>query len=109
MSQYYFHLRGVEEWIFKQSSMGGVNHIAIDGSEYEQAIVTPPEERAELRIDTWCGKNYKYGSMSSMIKRNAGIRNCCEYCAIEYDPEDQVGRNREAKARRQVLSGDLPF
>lgn len=108
MTQYYFHLKGVEEWIYKQSSMGGVNHIAISGDEYEAAITSPPPH-PELRIDTWCGKNLKYGSMSSMIKRDAGIRNCCEYCAIEYDPEDRGGKDREPKARRQILSGDLPF
>ncbi len=108
MNQYYGHLNGHEEYLFKQSSFGGVYHIITDATEFLTwfAISMPKQE---LRIDTWCGRNYKYGEYSNITKRNNGVRNACEYCWVEYDPEDQVEQRREEKRTREIFHSDLPF
>lgn len=106
---YYGHLNGHEEYVFKQSSMGGLYHIAVDGTEFEETLASGKLGQIELRIDTWCGRNYKYGDYSIMTKKDGGVRNACEYCFVEYEPEDKVERRHEASRRRQVPTGDLPF
>lgn len=97
-------------WIFRQSAFGSIGHIAVDPSvdDYLQAWANGGSD--ELRIDTWCGRNYRFNPDYSRMEKRAGVvRNACEYCFVEYDPEDQVGRSREAKAQRTLREGDLPF
>jgi len=116
MNQYYGYLNGNEEYTFKQSSFGGVRHILVDATEFLECLTSGMLEQhmkvSELRVDTWCGRNYKYGPYSNIRKDNGGVRNACEYCFVEYDPEDKVEQRRErarTKERRQVSSSDLPF
>ena len=108
---FYGYLKGHEEYLFKQSSFGGVYHIIIDASEYLAWIADGIDglPNPELRVDTWCGRNYKYGEYSNITKKDNGVRNACEYCFVEYDPEDQVEQKQEADRTRKVLHGDLPF
>ena len=106
--QYYGRLLGNFEWIFRQSEQGSVGHIVVDATEYLEAWNTG-EGRDTLRIDTWCGRNYKFNATYSVMKRtNAGVRNACEYCFVEYDPNDQFTRLKDEQSR-EVLQGDLPF
>ncbi len=115
---YYGHLRGNSEYLFKQSMMGGVSHILIDASEVLDALAAGPPFPDNLRVDTWCGRNYKYGSYSNIIQRDGSVRNACEYCFVEYSPEEtnrneyrrkEAERRASAQANREVSPSDLPF
>ena len=99
--------------------MGSVGHIANDPVDVLEALVVGPPY-PELRVYTVCGRDYKYGTMSSLYPRDAAVRNACEYCFVEYDPEDQVEQRRQERAKRQELADaiksgrkvpldDLPF
>lgn len=103
---YYGHLQGNKEYLFKQSSFGGVWHIVVDATEYIEAFAK--DQLSSLRIDTWCQRNYKYSTYSEMTVRDAGVRNACEYCFVEYEPEDRA-IERRARNQREVLEGGLPF
>lgn len=105
---YYGNLRRHKEYIFRQSSFGSEGHIAIDASEFLHYLQEGPPY-PELRIDTWCGKNLKYGNYSNLTERNAGVRNACEYCFVEYDPEDQVATRKAKRAERKISESDLPW
>lgn len=104
--KYYGHLKGHKEYIFRQSDFGGIAHIAVDATEYLAACLDV-NLQSTLRIDTWCGRNYKYGSSSIMEQRDAGVKNACEYCFVEYEPEEEV--NERSNRAREVYSSDLPF
>jgi hypothetical protein len=107
---YYGHLRGNSEMLFKQSDYGGVFHIAVDPSDALEAIKRN-DQIAELRIDTYCGRNLKYGAYSVLKEANAGVRNACEFCFIEYEPEEKVERKAKSREdqRNQVHHDQLPF
>ena len=115
---YYGHLRGNPEYLFKQSTLGGVSHILIDATEVLEAFAAGPPFPDNLRVDTWCGRNYKYGSYSNIIQRDGSVRNGCEYCFVEYSPEEvnkieRKEREAEQRARSrsagEVHPSDLPF
>lgn len=102
------NLKGTVAWVFRQSVYGSVGHLVTDATEYLEAWSNGGSET--LRINTWCRKSYKFNSQySKMEKRSNAIRNACEYCFVEFDPEDQVGKRREASKRKQVAESDLPF
>jgi hypothetical protein len=84
---YYGNLKGHKEYIFRQSDYGAVAHIAVDAIEWEQAWTDG--DFANIRIDTWCGKNLKYGTNSIISIRTAGVRNACEYCWIEWSGSEE--------------------
>src|ERR1017187_174923 len=82
-----------EAWIFRQSDFGGVAHIVVDPSVQDFLEAWANGGSDTLRIDTWCGRNYKFNQDHSRMERRDGVvRNACEYCFVEYDPEDQVER-----------------
>src|ERR1035437_6141847 len=83
--KYYGQLKGHKEYIFRQSVYGSEGHIAVDHEDYDQSF--RDDDYSLLRIDTWCGKNLKYGSYSEMSVRTTGVRNACESCFVEYDPD----------------------
>ncbi len=104
MASYYGQLKGHKEYIFRQSVLGSVGHIAVDHDDYDQAW--RDDDFSLLRIDTWCGKNLKYGTNSEMSIRTNGVRNACEYCFVEYDPD---GTGEHTNWYDKVYSSDLPF
>src|ERR1035437_1200940 len=105
LSQLTYHgqLKGHKEHIFRQSIFGSVGHIAVDHDDYDRSW--RDNDFALLRIDTWCGKNLKYGANSEMSVRATGVRNACEYCFVEYDPDD----TGEPQWYDKVYQSDLPF
>lgn len=108
---YTANLRQETEYIFRQSVMGSVGHIASYPDDYLQRLIDGNHN--ELRIDTWCGRNYKFNDVySSMTKRSGVVRNACEYCFMEYDPDERPERRdtREAKRRTaKTYNDNLPF
>lgn len=102
MEKYNAHLKGREEYIFRQT-YGAVGHIAISSAEYRQLRMSGG---GDLHIVTWCGKNLKYGSYSTMEPRHASIRNACEYCFVEYSPQEEP---IEREQGRQIPDSDVPF
>src|ERR1035437_6465927 len=104
---YYGNLRGHKEYVFRQSILGSEAHIAVDATEWEQAWVDG--DFANLRIDTWCGKNLKYGTNSMISIRTAGVRNACEYCFVEYAPEDDQVQDDYFRHSKEISHSDLPF
>ncbi len=105
-------LKGSEEYIFRQSVLGGIAHIAVDTEDYEIAL-RDESKRENLYIATWCGREYKYNpKYSSMMKRNGVVRNACEYCFTEYDPDERPDRKaakQEERRKRKVYQDNLPF
>lgn len=104
-------LRGNTEYIFRQSIMGSVGHIVVDGTEYTAALENE-DLRTTLRIDTWCGRNYKYSNYSSVSQRSGIVRNACEYCFTEYDPDErpeQKSKRDNAKYERKLHQDSFPF
>lgn len=100
------------EYIFRQSMMGSVAHIAIDHDEVLAIISALRHGNTEaiLRLSTWCGKSLKYGSQSNLSERTGSIRNACEFCFIEwYDPEHPKDDIERPKGPDKVHYGDLPF
>lgn len=112
-AQFTGNLKGQEEHIFRQSVMGSIGHIV---TNYEDYLPWLANGIGELRIQTWCGRDYKYNEKySSMDGRNGVVRNACEYCFTEYDPDERTEERskqkaiqvREANSRRS--RNDLPF
>lgn len=104
---YYGHLKGHLEYIFRQSDYGGIGHIAVNPGEYLTAW-SSDDLLTSLRIDTWCGRNYKYGSSSTMTPRSTGVRNACEFCFVEYVPEEEE-YDKEERDYRKVYQRNIPF
>ena len=106
-----FNLRGQEEWIFRQSYMGGDQHIALNAWEYEDMLAA--HEFKVLRIQTYCGKDLKYNpNWSSMEKRSNICRRMCIFCATEYErtPPEEKKRERTFSGSEIVYyKDDLPF
>jgi hypothetical protein len=101
---YHGQLKGHKEYIFRQSIFGSVGHIAVDHADYDQSF--QDDDFSLLRIDTWCGKNLKYGTSSEMSVRTNGVRNACEFCFVEYDPDDT---GEHVNWYDKVYHSDLPF
>lgn len=110
---FYFNLKDNEEDQFRQG-MAGVWHIALNGYEYWDRMEDAKRKRQEpnfenLFFDTLCGRRLRFNnSYSSFRKQSGPIRNCCEYCATEYEPEGPSFSERQ-KERRERERGDLPF
>lgn len=105
-------LKGEKEYIFRQSVMGSVGHISSYPDEYLAAL-SDPAKSAVLYIDTWCGRSYKFNPLySSMTLRNGVVRNACEYCFTEYDPDERPERREKRDSKRadeKVYNSKLPF
>lgn len=109
-NQFTGHFKGTEAWIFRQSDYGSIAHIAVDPSVQDYLDAWMSGGSDTLRIDTWCGRNYKFNpDHSRMEKRNGVVRNACEYCFVEFDPEDQVGTRERTTRERATRESDLPF
>lgn len=110
---FYFNLKGNEEDLFRQG-MAGPEHIVLNGYEFweiwDAAIANNREGTyTNLRFDTLCGRNLKYNDEYSRFRSHSGpIRNCCEYCATEYEPDGPTYKERAADKYKRD-SGDLPF
>lgn len=95
--------------------MGSIGHIVINYSEFLDWI-REDDFNIEFRVDTWCGRNYKYNpNYSSMDGRNKVVRNACEYCFTEYDPDEWTEERSKQKAiqvreaNSRSSRNDLPF
>ena len=105
------NLHGNEEYIFRQSVMGAVGHIVNNYDDIHRLMTTD----AEIRVDTLCGKNLKYGSYSSIDLRSKVVRNACEYCFTEWDVDERTEESRAVKQRRveannqREIDSGLPF
>lgn len=99
------NLHGKTEYIFRQG-MGREAHIILNLTDYQNALHT--NNYSNLRVDTLCGKNLKYSDHetygSTIGPRDRVVRNACEYCFTEWEPDDN-SREELIKA----LRGDLPF
>lgn len=99
------NLKGIEEHIFRQSVMGSIGHIVTNYDDFMAWVVSGP---TEMRIETYCGRNYKYNTnYSSMDGRNGVVRNACEYCFTEYDPDER--REERRKSHTRTSDNELPF
>lgn len=103
--KYTGNLRGIEEVIFRQG-MGREGHITLNIEDYLYALRA--DAWANLRIQTLCGKSLKYQVHetygSTIGPRTKVIRNACEYCFTEWEPESPVFDRRKLSEY-----GDLPF
>ena len=105
MSQFTGHLRGNPEYVFRQSSMGGAAHIICNADDITEALIANDDR--EIRVDTFCRRNYKYGSMSAFERREGIVRNGCEICFTEWEPNERTAARRRETNRREEER--LPF
>lgn len=117
--QFTGNLKGNSEHIFRQSVMGGIGHIVTNYEDFLGWFIDLYNDDVpayEMRIETWCGRNYKYNEKySSMDGRNGVVRNACEYCFTEYDPDEWTEERSKQKAiqvreaNSRSSRNDLPF
>ncbi len=107
--KYSGHLRGRTEYIFRQSVMGSVGHIAIDGADIELQTMYHEPDSGAIRVLTYCGRNLKYGNYSTIGARNGPIRNACEDCFVQYSPDERNADERRIRYQAEVSQDDLPF
>jgi hypothetical protein len=91
------------EWLFKQSSFGGAEHIIVNVDDVLEYFgnIAPPEDTV-LRIETLCGKNLKYSTTYSVVRQKEGLlRNVCPDCVM------QNGVKRPEK--KTTEEDNLPF
>lgn len=107
---YYGQLQSHKIYLFKQSSYGGVSHIIADATDFIEAFQT--NNLTDLRIDTYCGKNLKYGSTSMVSVRTGGVRNACEDCFVQWSGSeewDEINARERARGSEAFRNSDLPF
>ena len=102
-SKYVANLKGITEYIFRQG-WGAPAHIITNIQDYLDALQS--QFANELRVDTLCGKNLKYSTHevygSTIGKRNGSVRNACDDCFLQWEPENPV-------PKPELPRGDLPF
>jgi hypothetical protein len=98
------------EWLFKQSSYGGIEHFLINVGEWTDYI-NAGDWSTPFYVDTLCQKRYKYNVTYSVVRCKDGlIRNICSDCISQYEPYEQ--ETEEAKQERKQKRADdkaLPF
>lgn len=100
----------VLEWLFKQSTYGGEEHLFLNIGEWMDYIKDSSNFRNPLYIETFCGKRLKYNPIFSVVRSKEGlVRNICQDCMMQYEPrqktEEEVQKLKEAKE----ASDALPF
>jgi hypothetical protein len=107
---YYANLRGNKEWLFRQSSFGGPEHIILDASEYLTMFFSNPQTFHKIKLDTYCGRSLTYNpDYSHMREHDGAIRSACEYCFTEYEPETWEKVKGDLDAKRRKNFDGFPF
>lgn len=101
LQMYTANLRHSTEYIYRQSVMGAVGHIALNPDD------VPNSPADNIRIDTLCGKNLKYGTYSSLAKRSGVVRNACVDCFTVWEPEED--EQEVKRTTRSYGQDDLGF
>ena len=100
--QFTGNLKGNQEYIFRQTVMGSIAHLITNPDDY-LSIDWNQLEPITRRMLTVCGKDLKYNEKYSVVERREGIvRNACEYCFTEYEPEKE-------RVRKANFVDELPF
>ena len=99
------HLQGPQEYIFRQSYVGGMAHIICNADDITAYLATGYE--GEIRVETYCRRNYKYGTWSVFERKDSVVRNACEYCFTEYEPDERIEARRRYTERQNDES--FPF
>lgn len=112
----YYNLKGEEEWLFKQSYLGGDEHIVLNFGEYEERFAIDPKNLTGLngyRVQTYCGRDLKFNPNWSTVRKHSGIlRRGCVFCFTERE-RAKVERPRKERtfsgSEIEYYEDDLPF
>lgn len=90
------------EWLFKQSTYGGAEHIAVNIDQISEYLSESIRRlRPPLYITTLCGKKLKYNDTFSQLRQKSGlVRNICPDCALQ--------SNEYVKPKEKTVD-NLPF
>lgn len=103
-------LRSVE-WLFKQSTYGGDEHIVLNISDWAD-YMEKSRLRDPLYIKTMCGKRLKYNSTFSQMRQHAGlVRQICPDCNAQNESEEkaQEANDRNVAIKERYSNDDAPF
>lgn len=98
------------EWLFKQSTYGGEEHLVTNIEDF-LAYNSSGNFRERFYVETLCDKRYKYNPIFSQMRQKDGlVRHICPHCITQYDPNnDKAETANDVQEHIKEERSEQPF